>query len=70
MRCYINKNVGDLIVFTGNNKTMKEFAILLNQNDYMRIPTELYQILKEMSSDIRLLYLECQDEINIKEVIL
>ena len=70
MRCYINKNVGDLVVFTGNNKTMKEFAILLNQNDYMRIPTELYQILKEMSSDIRMLYLECQDEINIKEVIL
>lgn len=70
MRCYINKNVGDLVTFTGNNKTMKEFAILLNQNDYMRIPTELYQILKEMSSDIRLLYLECQDEINIKEVIL
>ena len=70
MRCYINKNVGDLVAFTGNNKTMKEFAILLNQNEYMRIPTELYQILKEMSSDIRMLYLECQDEINIKEVIL
>ena len=70
MRCYINKNVGDLVVFTGNNKTIKEFSILLNQNDYMRIPTELYQILKEMSSDIRMLYLECQDEINIKEVIL